>query len=320
MNSMKKGVLVISLLLILIVLTGCKPEEIDPDDLIETSSEVEKTLEDSKELESEIVEEITEEGTPDEVLVYNETILLEKSYEAGYNYNADDRKYFYFKDLKINKDYPFIKFKVISEDPYEFHIMQDGYDELNEEYVEFYGGTIALEGYESWLNLYYIDACGDVAKVEKNKYGTGYLYTTEGSCLAYNPNYGSPGILVWNRWGFAANSKNEDIEVKIELYKKKGELPVEFDESYKLLEEGCPIDTSECDVTWQYHGQEKINSDTMGLHKYHCNLHQPGDGRAYERTKYCKEIVEICADYKDNDEDKLMDCLDPDCSEDSYCK
>jgi hypothetical protein len=354
---MKRELILICFFTMLIIFTGCKTEEIDSNYLIETSSDVENTLENSKELETEIVEEISE---PNEVLVYDETIELKTKFNDGASIdfffeedakNIEDLpnlKYIKFKDIGISEEYPEIRFEIKSENRFIPYFMQNHFNSISNEYKKQYGLSWLYFGYDSiygmgsdeggygkfpdyvpsWLRDYTIKDCPQVDfkrpyPVEKNK-----DYTLEGSCLAYNPNWETQGILIGNFWNYLDN-ENQDIKVRIKLYKVKGETFPTYEDEFihESIIQDCPPKTNKCDYTWTYkssNGREVYDEDynLLGnVHNYYCSQYiNPEDQQAYWWNEWCWEKQEICNDFKDNDDDGLMDCKDFDCSEDVYCK
>lgn len=330
-------------LVLVLFLFGCdKPIDQVGDEIKEPVTEEQdiSSLEtEDEEEQEEKVEEIIE---PDEVLVYEETISLEPEF-VGDLYGDNYEFYIDFKELGINEDYPYIKFNLVSEDDFGVHFMQKSFERYRKEYKEFYGfGDIFdnkgyekyYESYMNWLEGYRMAGCDDYnseaeiassygsmsgkllkeSKNEVKRYGAGELYILNGSCLVYNPDW-EGGIYIINDFDYIKDV-NGEIEINVQLFKTKGKLPKVFENATEF-EIMCPPKTEECKVPWIYQGIQK-EGIRKGLHSYRCDEAFEPDG--YILWNYCQEIYELCNNFEDDDEDDLMDCDDPDCSEDSYCE
>ncbi len=346
--------MVFLLILTLVFIVGCSPKgdtQID-NELVN----LEPKISDSDAEDIEITEAVFSE---EEILVYNETIELKfigddvppfeyDTYYYGYE-DLPDRVYLEFKKIGINKEYPFVKYKVSSTNRYIAHIMQEKFRSLQLEYAKEYGPLFLSYGPRSgfgtyskmpsyikdvWLEDYFVNECENQMISKELKFGKEILYVASGECLGYNPKMKNQGMFIWNapRYGLDLIRSegiryDQDIEINVEIYKVRGDLPDNFGEMYggEDLVSECPPRTDECDQTWQVKTKTSpfrlYNFNEIEMYTYFCDyFYDETDGQTYTRYEYCTDIQEICNDYKDNDNDKLMDCDDFDCSGDVYCK
>jgi hypothetical protein len=123
--------------------------------------------------------------------------------------------------------------------------------------------------------------------------------------------------------GFNNDFENlrEDIteEIGVSGLKSPQITEEEIDDFQENSFEGaCPPPTEECDQTW-WLKTRKEEIDGKEYYVYHCDYFVGDIGKIYEKNRYCLENHEICNDWKDNDQNGLMDCADPNCSNDVYC-
>jgi hypothetical protein len=331
-----KNKLLAILVLFSLILTGCGGQEVQTED-ISIENEVISTTTENEEVEEENQKEVikNESESPDEILVYNETLFQfdEKPNLTQY-YEKYDRpypqQYIKLERLGINEDYPYVKVKIKSEDFFDVFFMQGQYKTIMDHYEKIYGNdTITIfkgeqrkkerlgiiksietpysYDYTIWLEDYRIPQCDILKTPHETKEG----YSFEGSCLLFNPNWKDYGL-------FMQGVQN----VEVEIYKVKGELPKKFEELY-FDEENmlpCKLRTDLCSYTWEQ--LSSVDSyDGRTQYYYRCTLYyHKEDQNYYEKTITCFTQQEICNNLVDDDEDKLVDCKDSDCKEDIYCK
>ncbi len=341
----------LGLLAISLILTGCQPEAVEEQSIVEQNEDLVSKMQSDEEI------VVVIDVSPDEVVVYEKEIELKKRFNVdsvglttGY-IEVGERlgdlpflEYIRFSNIGITEEYPQVKFKFVSENPFIVYFMQNEYSSLEKKYIKKYGVSYLDSGaiprtirnpwyIADWLRDYTISDCPQVDFKYPYPQKVGDLYVLEGSCLVYNPNWQTQGIMIWNMWDWDFSSDksdhNKDIVVDVTLTKKKGDLPVTFEEEFihEEIIQHCPPKTEKCEQKWFYHQKEvqKIYDDNYNilgeLHRYTCNGYfDPKDEQVYTVETWCWEKQEICNDYKDNDDDKLMDCQDPNCSEDVYCK
>ena len=113
---------VLVLIILSLTLVGCN------------SQEVSKIEEKPLIVETEDVEIETKETSDEEILVYNETMILKyvtpaqnknlNSYYYGFE-DVEDRIYLEFDKLGINEEYPFVRIKISADNYYTANIMQE---------------------------------------------------------------------------------------------------------------------------------------------------------------------------------------------------
>tara|TARA_Y100000310_G_scaffold216888_1_gene217956 strand:+ start:975 stop:1898 length:924 start_codon:yes stop_codon:yes gene_type:complete len=267
---------------------------------------------------SENIEEKTGVETPNEILVFNETIDLlyeSKALQKANGKHFLNEKYIRFKDLGISEAHPILRFNIRSVDYFKIGIMENPFDEEKErdEYYLLHNDWILGREY---------GGCKDVTKTKKINMRNEYY--VEGECYVHKISHLSSGILIDNIRKVKGASEI-DIKIDVKLYKLKGNPPEGFEPAepeYKYWEE-CPPKTDSCKKTWHYQGIEKLQEKYEGMggykgyHKYRCDSSTIYEG--FIIWTYCKEKQEICNNYKDDDDDNFMDCDDSLCIDDVYC-
>ena len=129
-------------------------------------------------------------------------------------------------------------------------------------------------------------------------------------CLSHSPKFDN---------GFENLREEITEEIGFSNFKTKRIIEgVMADFQEDSFEDGCPPKTIECDQIWWLKNVKAEIEDRV-YYLYRCDYFVGDNRKIYEKNMYCTDIQEVCNDWKDNDEDSLIDCSDPDCSKDDYC-